>query len=827
MFACRPDSLAIKVETGPVTIPGEGASQESYADSGISSLSSDGSTEVPEGPRSISPENIYSQYGPHSPNNPTVVPTHVDSYLPDYDQSRNFPSSDASSDQTLVPDNWSVRSEISEAPSSHIFNSGFSISCNAHPSFNAGVSYNPGFNVTGSNGPLPELLIPRLTISDYSPLPLNKFPNCPRHELSRAYFCRDCGVDGCPSCMLSQHKAHKYSPTMTCEELINREQHVHKQMQKCLDNLSMVWTRMSNFKATLVQAVKCWQQTNGTKMHLITKIERNYYQQIQSLHGVRIEADLELQAYRQIMRKLKRTCLREDVGTVLICANQARRSIFKLEDINAQANQSISNAILLEKDGCNSLSEVIKVSGMEVLTREPLSRLENLIKPPGRQTTPPIFDSTPDLLAPEIPPVLVPLFNGHSVPSPTISNSFTFAAMDPIAPRPSRCWPAPVDQMQMESLHAISRLLKPMPPPEVHFDQRSLPSTPMWQPCTPQPQATFDPLAKVPQRASSLVDLWEGSELQGPKMPQPLVPLPQLGDPFDIGYHIARNYSQVKSPVVKIEGRNVGDPSMLCRPWGICSDKKNLLYVADRSNNRIAVFRTDGSFVRAFGGYGEGPGELNRPAGLTIDSQGRLIVADKDNHRIQVFSTEGEYLFHFGKHGNQHGEFFYPWDVACDSEDRIAVSDSRNHRVQLFSSSGVYIRKYGWESRPSMLKELDQPRGMLFVKDHFLMTDFNNHRIIKLKFGERVTTGPFNETHNPRATLERPQGLAEDSEGNILVCDSRNHRIVVFSPEGKYISDFGRQGREDGQFERSVDVAVAADGKVAVVDLGNNRVQIF
>lgn len=82
---------------------------------------------------------------------------------------------------------------------------------------------------------------------------------------------------------------------------------------------------------------------------------------------------------------------------------------------------------------------------------------------------------------------------------------------------------------------------------------------------------------------------------------------------------------------------NDGHPSdNLCRPWGIACDKEGHIVVADRSNNRIQIYREDGTFVRRFGSQGSGHGQFDRPAGVAVDGRRRIIVADKDNHRIQV-----------------------------------------------------------------------------------------------------------------------------------------------------------------------------------------------
>lgn len=74
------------------------------------------------------------------------------------------------------------------------------------------------------------------------------------------------------------------------------------------------------------------------------------------------------------------------------------------------------------------------------------------------------------------------------------------------------------------------------------------------------------------------------------------------------------------------------------------------------------------------------------------------------------------------------------------------------------------------------------------------------------------------------------QGVAIDDEGNIIVADSRNHRIQVFTDSGVLKAIFGRSPHVNNgvpQMDRPSGVAVTASGHIAVVDFGNNRVVVF
>jgi len=88
----------------------------------------------------------------------------------------------------------------------------------------------------------------------------------------------------------------------------------------------------------------------------------------------------------------------------------------------------------------------------------------------------------------------------------------------------------------------------------------------------------------------------------------------------------------------------------------------------------------------------------------------------------------------------------------------------------------------------------------------------------------RIMSGPGSGA----GQLNRPKGIALDESGNVYVADSNNHRIEVFSSEGKFIRQWGGQGNLQGQFQEPWDVAVdSVAGLVYVADTWNHRIQKF
>ena len=75
--------------------------------------------------------------------------------------------------------------------------------------------------------------------------------------------------------------------------------------------------------------------------------------------------------------------------------------------------------------------------------------------------------------------------------------------------------------------------------------------------------------------------------------------------------------------------------------------------------------------------------------------------------------------------------------------------------------------------------------------------------------------------------LHQPSDVAVARDGTVVVCDSGNHRLVWFSPEGAMIKSMGERGEQPGQFNHPEGVTLDEDGTVYVADWGNNRVQVF
>ncbi|KAM6140422.1 LOW QUALITY PROTEIN: tripartite motif-containing protein 3 [Pterocles gutturalis] len=71
------------------------------------------------------------------------------------------------------------------------------------------------------------------------------------------------------------------------------------------------------------------------------------------------------------------------------------------------------------------------------------------------------------------------------------------------------------------------------------------------------------------------------------------------------------------------------------------------------------------------------------------------------------------------------------------------------------------------------------------------------------------------------------QGISTSSSGRIVVADSNNQCVQVFSNEGQFRLRFGVRGRSPGQLQRPTGVTVDTNGDIIIADYDNRWVSIF
>ena len=201
-------------------------------------------------------------------------------------------------------------------------------------------------------------------------------------------------------------------------------------------------------------------------------------------------------------------------------------------------------------------------------------------------------------------------------------------------------------------------------------------------------------------------------------------------------------------------------------------------FIGDTRNNRIQVFRRDGTPVMQAsengstipfiigGRQGQGPGELNLPTDL-IQSRFdcAFYVVEAFNQRVSAFNPKtGEYLFSFGEQGVGEGKFMAPSGIAMDMEGNLYVTDQGAHKVSV------------WKPERDNSGKIT---GFLFDRSWG-------------QYG--VEDGQF----------LYPQGIAIDSQNRVYVMDFGNHRGQIYQTTGQFVRNFGLEQLQPVEFTAPV-----------------------
>ena len=121
--------------------------------------------------------------------------------------------------------------------------------------------------------------------------------------------------------------------------------------------------------------------------------------------------------------------------------------------------------------------------------------------------------------------------------------------------------------------------------------------------------------------------------------------------------------------------------------------RDGLVYVCDRANDRIQVFKKDGTFVKEkfIAPKTLGDGSVWDIAFSPDPEQTFIYLADGKNERVYVMDRQSlEIITTFGDGGRQPGQFFGVHSIAVDSKGNIFTTETyEGKRVQRFAYQGM------------------------------------------------------------------------------------------------------------------------------------------
>jgi DNA-binding beta-propeller fold protein YncE len=187
-------------------------------------------------------------------------------------------------------------------------------------------------------------------------------------------------------------------------------------------------------------------------------------------------------------------------------------------------------------------------------------------------------------------------------------------------------------------------------------------------------------------------------------------------------------------------------------------------------------------------------------ADTTVDSKGRVFVFSRGKHPMIIFDHDGSFLCSWGE-----GVFKKPHGVTVGPDNTLYCVDDGDHTVRKCTMDGKVLMTLGTAgqaapfqsgypfNRPTKVA-LDPNTGEFYVSD-----GYGNSRIHKYSSDGRLLfswgkpgtdPGEFNIVHS----------IATDRSGLVYVADRENHRVQIFEPTGKFITQWNNLHRPCGLY---------------------------
>jgi sugar lactone lactonase YvrE len=259
----------------------------------------------------------------------------------------------------------------------------------------------------------------------------------------------------------------------------------------------------------------------------------------------------------------------------------------------------------------------------------------------------------------------------------------------------------------------------------------------------------------------------------------------------------------------------------MSRSWHISASLALLLL-----GGCIGAGPSSGHLEKAWGDHGYGPGKVHKPRAIAIDRDDHLYLVDM-TARIQVFDRDGNYLRGWSTPESKNGR---PTGLSFDNDGNLLVADTHYFRMLVYTPEGKLLTKRTIGGTCGF-----EPGQFNFVTDavqdskgNYYISEYGEYdRIQKFSPDGKFLTQWGGHGSEP-GQFSRPQSLAIDQEDRLWVADACNHRIQVFDVSGekpRLVRMWGQHGHALGQLRYPYGLLLDGRGHVYVCEFGNHRVQ--
>jgi DNA-binding beta-propeller fold protein YncE len=211
----------------------------------------------------------------------------------------------------------------------------------------------------------------------------------------------------------------------------------------------------------------------------------------------------------------------------------------------------------------------------------------------------------------------------------------------------------------------------------------------------------------------------------------------------------------------------------------------------------------------------------------------RMGHREEDGPKGPVVLGEGAFRYEVSGEnwGTKPADWIYreATAVAVDQKDRVWVFNRGTKPMILFDADGTMLETWDWEQGG-----FDNPHGVTVAPDGTLWCVDNGNNTIKHFTPEGRLLMTLGEANQPTPRMSgKPFSVPchvgiDVRTGEFYIADGySNASVHKYSPEGRLLLSWGESGTDEGQFNVVHNVKVDRNGWVYVADRENHRIQVF
>jgi len=205
---------------------------------------------------------------------------------------------------------------------------------------------------------------------------------------------------------------------------------------------------------------------------------------------------------------------------------------------------------------------------------------------------------------------------------------------------------------------------------------------------------------------------------------------------------------------------------------------------------------------------------------------GRVFVLDTDNGRILELNRQGEVAHILDSSTDERLNIKGAMALA-EHQGKLYVANSNGGTVLRVDPSGQVEAVI--EPQVETGEHPLRPIGIAVAADgQIVLSDPDNHRVLRLSStGKLIASLGSGKRDSGDYGFNTPGAVALDGEGNLYVLDMLNSSVKKYSPDGQFLLSIGGAGDTEGSFSRPKGLAVDRVGNVFVSDALMVAVQVF